>query len=204
MLTPLVVVVGLNVPALDACVPVAGATLQVTPLASFVVAAIEKASAVAIAARATGTLTETAPAEEEDDAELDEEVDDDEELDVEAEEDEEEEEPLDPPPPQAERIVAQASMPAINDGNVQCDRKEWAARSRISGHLQQGIRPSLSATFVPTGSGCRLRQTARPARVAVRSRALRGAIPGGAGERRAGMSVLAVPRDQALGELLLA
>jgi hypothetical protein len=136
---PFIVVVGLNVPALDAGVPAAAATLQVTPLASFVVAAIEKACAAAMAARATGTLTETAPAEEEDDAELDEDVDedDDAELDddeddvdelIEAEEDDEEEEPLSPPPPQAERIVAQASMPTINDGNVQCDSN---GRARI-------------------------------------------------------------------------
>ena len=111
-------------PALVAGVPVAGTMLQVTPLGSFVVAAIEKVSAVAVAARETGRVTDTAPPEDE---ELDDDVDDDE-LDAEEEEEDTDapggESPFEPPLPQAERIVAQASAPAIST-------KE-RARSRIS------------------------------------------------------------------------
>src|SRR6185437_8792943 len=74
-----------------------------------------------MAARAIGRLTETAPDDEDDeldeleDDELDDELDEleDDELDEEEEEDEGGESPLEPPPPQAGRIVAHASMPAM-------------------------------------------------------------------------------------------
>lgn len=146
---PFAVVAGLNVPALDPGVPGAGATLQLTPLGSLVEAATEKLFVVAMAARAIGTLTVTFPVEVEDedeeleDEELDEdpeeEVDEEVELAVEEEEKDEEldddldEEPFDPPPPQAGRIAAHASIPTNIIVPSRCSRLRGVLAGRAAG-----------------------------------------------------------------------
>lgn len=179
--TPLVVVAGLNVPALAAGVPETGAALHLTPLGSVVVAAIEYVFAVAIAARAIGTLTLTPPADDDDVEELLDEV----ELDVEEDEeedevveDEDDDAPSDPPPPQAGRRAAQASASMPPSSNEAVRRSSRCGK--LGGRVSCRAAGSAGASFEvesgrldgpfscirqsPSGYGVRVRPAVRAGR----------------------------------------
>jgi|SRR6185437_9131356 len=120
-----------------------------------------------MAARAIGRLTETAPDDEDDeldeleDDELDDELDEleDDELDEEEEEDEGGESPLEPPPPQAGRIVAQTSIPAIRSGaRRRSDISVTSSIVRVGCSNRACAEPDQQPLF-RASSSCRLPQT---------------------------------------------